>query len=142
MSTGDQALFLKTILRVKLGKKIVTAQRDNRHTNPVETRWKSTLKANMKGVTSRVTHAAKSYSGYMKHSTGRGLDSIRIFRQLGMTLPESALARAKRKRAMYKLQSSEDTIVRRRRVVRRKDILNNVYGIQDTAYQGKGKCTT
>jgi hypothetical protein len=50
MTTEDQELVFNTLLKCKLGEKMVRLQRDNLNTNTVESRWKSTDCANIKGI--------------------------------------------------------------------------------------------
>ena len=72
MPTSDQTLWFDELLTCKLGEVVVRAQRNKLDTNMVEARWKSSDKANQKGVVSRVNHVTKAAAGYMKHSTGKG----------------------------------------------------------------------
>jgi hypothetical protein len=75
--------------------------RDNLTTNTGESKWKSSDKSNMKGITSSRNHVAKAASGYLKHSTGVGLDVIRIAQTTGAGLPPSIISRAIRKRTQH-----------------------------------------
>ena len=142
MTSNDKVLFFHALLKSKLGEKVVRAQRDNLTTNTVESRWKSSDKSNMKGITSSRNHVAKAASGYLKHSTGVGLDVIRIAQTTGAGLPPSIISRAIRKRTQHAQGGSERCKKLRRASRKRKNVLRQPILVEPLTDKGvvyKGK---
>ena len=106
MCKDDQTLFFTTLMKCRFGPKMLQATRANLHTNTVEARWKSSDKANMKGITSIRNHTAKAFSGYLKHSVGRGIDAIRVAMSTGNVVSASLVQRAAVKQRKYTRRSS------------------------------------
>ena len=89
-------------------------------------------------------HVAKAAGGYMKHSTGRGLDGVRIAQATGALVPPSLISRAVRKRKAYADHASVEAKKRRRVAHKnkkelRQPILTKSADSDDVAYKGKGR---
>lgn len=115
MSARDKYLLLRILLKHKLGEAMVVAQRDNLNTNVVEYRWKSTNISSMKGLTSARNHKAKSVSGYLKHSTGYGVDQLRIAVAVGSIVSRALVKRALNKHERHMRQVSAVSKDKRRK---------------------------
>ncbi len=88
-------------------------------------------------------HPAKAAAGYLKHSTGRGLDSVRIAQATGALMSGALVTRAVRKRKAYEIQSSAEAKKRRRLSRQRKKefrrpVLAKTPDSGSVAYKGKG----
>ena len=143
MTKNDKKLLFDCVIQAKLGADMVKLQSANMNTNPVESRWKSSDKGNEKGVTHIRNHVAHSTSNYVKHSTGRGLDKVRIAQVTGVPLTGALLTRAMRKNRSYDKESSEEAVKRRRRnrgrnKENRKPILKSSGSVAEATYVGKG----
>jgi hypothetical protein len=139
MTKADVKTFYEIILAGKLGPKVVRAQRNNLNTNTTESRWTSTSKANPKGNPSIRNHVAKSVSGHLKYSTGRGLDDVRVAIATGVTISHAMVSRAISKRTRYAEANSKDRVLKRRRSRQKRRMYRQPVLPKAVAYKGKGQ---